>query len=62
MIALGLPAMSALTATTSPATGVFTGPINGQDGEVVVAEGESLDYTQAETMDFFVEGVTGTIE
>lgn len=43
-------------------TSVFTGPINGQDGEVVVAEGESLDYAQAETMDFFVEGVTGTIE
>jgi len=43
-------------------TSVFAGPINGQDGEVVVAEGESLDYAQAETMDFFVEGVTGTIE
>jgi simple sugar transport system substrate-binding protein/basic membrane protein A len=43
-------------------TSVFTGPITDQDGEVVVAEGESLDYAGAETMDFFVEGVTGKIE
>jgi simple sugar transport system substrate-binding protein/basic membrane protein A len=42
--------------------GVFTGPITNQEGEEVVAEGETLTYDQAETMDFFVDGVTGTIE
>jgi simple sugar transport system substrate-binding protein/basic membrane protein A len=41
---------------------VFVGPITGQDGEVVVADGEELTYEQAETMDFFVEGVIGSIE
>ncbi|HEU5148916.1 MAG TPA: BMP family ABC transporter substrate-binding protein [Iamia sp.] len=42
--------------------GVFTGPISNQDGDEVVAEGESLTYEDAETMDYFVEGVVGTIE
>jgi simple sugar transport system substrate-binding protein/basic membrane protein A len=41
---------------------VFTGPIEGQDGDIVVAEGEALTYEQAETMDYFVKGVVGTID
>jgi basic membrane protein A and related proteins len=41
---------------------VFVGPVEDQDGEVIVAEGESLTYEQAETMDFFVRGVVGTID
>jgi basic membrane protein A len=39
----------------------FAGPVNGQDGEVVVAEGEQPTYAEIETMDYFVEGVTGKI-
>lgn len=39
----------------------FAGPVNGQDGKVVVAEGEQPTYAEIETMDYFVEGVTGKI-
>jgi len=39
----------------------FAGPILDQDGNEVVAEGDSLDYVEAETMDFFVQGVVGTV-
>jgi basic membrane protein A and related proteins len=39
----------------------FAGPITNQDGDEVVAEGDSLDYVEAETMDFFVAGVTGSL-
>ncbi len=39
----------------------FAGPIMDQAGEVVVPDGEQLDYTQAETIDWFVQGVVGTL-
>jgi basic membrane protein A and related proteins len=39
----------------------FAGPILDQDGNEVVAEGDSLDYVEAETMDFFVQGVVGNL-
>jgi simple sugar transport system substrate-binding protein/basic membrane protein A len=41
---------------------VFVGPISDQDGAEKVAEGESLTYEQVETMDYFVDGVVGTID
>jgi basic membrane protein A len=43
-------------------TSVFTGEILGQDGDVVVPEGEALTYEQIETMDFFVQGVVGSLD
>ena len=39
----------------------FVGPVKDQSGEVVIAEGEQPTYDEVETMDFFVEGVTGKI-
>jgi basic membrane protein A len=39
----------------------FAGPILDQDGDEVVADGDTLDYVEAETMDFFVRGVVGNI-
>ena len=38
----------------------FAGPVTNQDGEVVWAEGEQPTYADVETMDFFVQGVTGS--
>jgi basic membrane protein A and related proteins len=40
----------------------FTGPINDQDGEERVAEGESMDLGDLLSFDWFVEGVIGQIE
>lgn len=40
---------------------VFTGPIYAQDGEQVLEEGETMTDEQKWPMDFFVEGVEGTI-
>lgn len=39
----------------------FAGPVLDQDGEEVWAEGEQPTYEEVETMDFFVQGVVGTI-
>lgn len=39
----------------------FTGPITAQDGTVVVAEGETPSVETIEQMDYFVQGVTGTV-
>ena len=39
----------------------FTGPVLAQDGSVVFTEGVQPTYEEVETMDFFVEGVVGTI-
>jgi hypothetical protein len=39
----------------------FEGPVVNQDGETVYAEGEQPTYEEVETMDFFVDGVVGTI-
>ncbi|MDY7106905.1 MAG: BMP family ABC transporter substrate-binding protein [Actinomycetota bacterium] len=39
----------------------FAGPVNDQDGNEVYAEGEQPTYDEIEQMDFFVEGVVGTI-
>lgn len=44
------------------ATDVFCGPINDQAGAVAVAEGECMDDGAMLGMDWFVEGVVGTIE
>jgi basic membrane protein A len=43
-------------------TDVFCGPINGADGELLVAEGECLDDGQMLSMSCFVEGVKGEAE
>ena len=37
------------------------GPVKDQDGKVVVKEGEQPTYDEVETMDYFVQGVTGKI-
>ena len=39
---------------------VFTGPINDQDGNVRVADGETMDDGSMLGMDWFVEGVVGS--
>jgi basic membrane protein A len=39
----------------------FTGPINDQDGEERVAEGETMSLEELLSMDFFVEGVIGDV-
>lgn len=39
----------------------FAGPVADQDGDEVYADGEQPTYDEVETMDFFVEGVVGTI-
>ena len=39
----------------------FTGPINKQDGTPFLAEGEVATDEQLVTMNFYVEGITGTI-
>ncbi len=39
----------------------FAGPVKDQSGKVVYKEGEQPTYDEVETMDFFVEGVTGKI-
>jgi basic membrane protein A len=41
---------------------VFCGPINDQDGEVAVADGECLTDEEMLSIDWFVEGVVGTID
>ncbi len=43
-------------------TDVFCGPINGADGELLVAEGECLNDGQMLSMSCFVEGVKGEAE
>ena len=43
-------------------TDVFCGPINGQDGELLVPEGECLDDGQMLSMSCFIEGVKGEAE
>ena len=40
----------------------FEGEIRKQDGSVVVASGERLSIDEIESMDYFVEGVIGTVE
>jgi basic membrane protein A and related proteins len=45
----------------SGATDVFCGPINDQNGELKVAEGECMADGDMLGMDWFVEGVEGTI-
>ena len=39
----------------------FAGPVKDQSGKVVIEEGEQPTYDEVETMDYFVEGVTGKI-
>ena len=39
----------------------FTGPINKQDGSVFLAEGEIATDEQLVTMNFYIEGITGSI-
>ena len=39
----------------------FTGPITAQDGTVTVPEGETPPIETIEQMDYFVQGVTGTV-
>jgi basic membrane protein A and related proteins len=41
---------------------VFCGPINGQDGETMIAEGECMSDGEMLGMSWFVEGVIGTID
>lgn len=41
---------------------VFQGPIKGQDGEIVIAEGETPSDAELLGMKFFVEGVVGSID
>jgi basic membrane protein A and related proteins len=40
---------------------IFCGPVKDQDGNVVVAEGECMSDEDMLNMNFFVEGVSGTI-
>ncbi|MDF1500404.1 MAG: BMP family ABC transporter substrate-binding protein [Anaerolineales bacterium] len=41
---------------------VFCGPINAQDGSVKIADGECMSDGDMLSMDWFVEGVVGTLE
>ena len=54
---------TALEKIKAPGASVFTGPIKDQDGKVVIAEGTALQYGDPgiEGMDWFVDGVVGTI-
>jgi basic membrane protein A len=40
---------------------VFEGPISDQDGEIRVAEGETLSLEEQLAMDWFIENVEGTV-
>ncbi|MEA3363846.1 MAG: BMP family ABC transporter substrate-binding protein [Thermodesulfobacteriota bacterium] len=40
---------------------VFTGPIKGQDGKVLLAAGKTFNDKELLSMNFFIEGVQGTI-
>lgn len=42
-------------------TGIFTGPLKDQGGDVVVPAGKTLTYDEVEQMNFLVEGVVGNI-
>ncbi|GIG39111.1 BMP family ABC transporter substrate-binding protein [Cellulomonas phragmiteti] len=55
--ALVAAAAADLAAGGSP----FTGPVLAQDGSVVVPEGETPSVDVIEQMDYFVEGVVGTV-
>jgi len=39
----------------------FAGPVNDQDGNVKIADGTIPTYAENDAMDFFVEGVVGTL-
>ena len=39
----------------------FLGPVTGQDGQVVIEDGTVPSYQQNDAMDFFVEGVVGSL-
>jgi len=39
----------------------FAGPVNDQDGKVRIADGTIPTYAEIDAMDFFVEGVIGTL-
>ena len=39
----------------------FTGPLYNQDGELVVAPGETLNDEQLWSMNYFVQGIIGTM-
>ncbi len=41
---------------------IFTGPIYGQDGQIQVEEGQTLTLDELLSMDWFVEGVKGSIQ
>lgn len=52
--------LEALAAIESGDTVVFTGPVVDQDGNIVVAEGEVLTPDLMSSVDWFVQGVTGS--
>lgn len=53
--------MAAATTDLEEGGSPFTGPVVAQDGTVKVAEGETPPIETIEQMDYFVQGVTGTI-
>ena len=53
--------MAAATKDLEAGGSPFTGPVVAQDGTVKVAEGETPTIETIEQMDYFVEGVTGTV-
>lgn len=40
----------------------FEGPVSGQDGEVIISDGEQATTAETEQMDYFVEGVIGSVD
>ncbi|MBC6443080.1 MAG: BMP family ABC transporter substrate-binding protein [Rhodobacteraceae bacterium] len=54
-------ALALKEAIASGETHVFTGPVNRQDGSVWLAEGETADDATLLGMNFYVEGLTGTL-
>ena len=40
---------------------VFTGPIKGQDGKIIVEAGKSLDDKAIDSIKWYVEGVEGQL-
>lgn len=41
---------------------IWSGPVYGQDGSALVANGKALSFGQLESMNYFVKGVQGTLK
>jgi simple sugar transport system substrate-binding protein/basic membrane protein A len=51
----------AKTMLTSPTGSPFLGPVKDQSGKITIPAGTVPDYTTIEKIDYFVDGVVGSI-